>query len=246
MKKIDNGAVLSGRVFPAGGSQIFTFGGMDVSKRYNDCSLLDTSKFRWSIPEVTTVAARAQRAWLARRRAPMRATRRSMRKEGCRLFAIARQVSGSVPVPRANHTATLLGDVIWLFGGYGGCAYCAACPPASAQQASPEGARPCAGAARTIARRWGDIGERGRSRRGRGRLTRAPSPLSQIGLPAHHAERSSLAGLQNDGVRQNRGSQGSRGARQPRGTSPPALRSPPPPSRAHGHAVALDVRVVAA
>jgi dynein heavy chain len=33
------------------------------------------------------------------------------------------EISGSVPAPRANHSATLVGDTIFFFGGYGGTGY---------------------------------------------------------------------------------------------------------------------------
>ena len=64
----------------AGGKSIFVFGGMDQNKRYDDCFLLGTDKYRWTIPEVT----------------------------------------GQIPQPRANHTATLVGDKLYIIGGYGG------------------------------------------------------------------------------------------------------------------------------
>ena len=56
---------------------------MDRQKRYDDCFLLDTTKFRWTIPDVT----------------------------------------GQIPAPRANHTATLAGDKLYIIGGYGGTGY---------------------------------------------------------------------------------------------------------------------------
>ena len=56
---------------------------MDRQKRYDDCFLLGTDKFRWTIPEVT----------------------------------------GQIPAPRANHTATLVGDKLYIIGGYGGVGF---------------------------------------------------------------------------------------------------------------------------
>ena len=56
---------------------------MDRQKRYDDCFLLGTEKFRWTIPEVT----------------------------------------GQIPPPRANHTATLVGEKLYIIGGYGGVGF---------------------------------------------------------------------------------------------------------------------------
>ena len=66
-----------------GGKELFVFGGMNKKQRFDDCYLLSTDKFRWSIPDV----------------------------------------SGSVPQPRANHSATAVGDQVFFFGGYGGHGY---------------------------------------------------------------------------------------------------------------------------
>ena len=56
---------------------------MDRQKRFDDCFLLGTEKFRWTIPEV----------------------------------------SGQIPAPRANHSATLIGDKLYIIGGYGGAGF---------------------------------------------------------------------------------------------------------------------------
>ena len=65
------------------GKQVFVFGGRDETARFDDCYLLDTSNYRWTVPAVT----------------------------------------GEVPMPRSDHSATLVGETLYIFGGYGGHGY---------------------------------------------------------------------------------------------------------------------------
>lgn len=81
-------------------NQILVFGGFHTTDhRLNDVWVFDTIGFSWSQPNAKHNA------------------------EASMACQLTNSEWGNVPVPRAGHSATLMGDLLYIYGGYGGLGY---------------------------------------------------------------------------------------------------------------------------
>jgi dynein heavy chain len=82
------------------GTKIIMFGGFrNSSLRYNDVWIYDTTTDEWSQPHVGVTETRGEGEVFFKRNWP------------------------DVPSPRGGHSATLIGNQMYIFGGYGGAGF---------------------------------------------------------------------------------------------------------------------------